>query len=481
MNGDRLPRWRTLVFGFRTRVLVAYCVLILVSLLASILAIRQVLLAHLDEAIEQALNQEVQEFRVLVDGLDPKTAKPFGENTTAIFQVFLNRNIPKPYEYLITLLPDQFYASSPIALPHAIGPESPAVNHWRTLTQAERGEIQTPVHAIVYQAEPITINDQVRGVFVVAISIGDERQDIDEAMGVVVQVTVVVMIVASLLAWILAGQVLSPLRALTNTARSISETDLNQRITVRGADEIAELSMTFNDMLQRLQSAFDQQQRFLNDVGHELRTPITIIQGHLDLMGADPDEQQDTIELVHDELQRMNRLVQDLMLLAKSEQPNFLQLATASAAQLTEEMYAKARGLADRTWHLDAMATGIIVIDRQRVTQAVMNLVQNATKHTQPGDVIALGSAIVTNTVHFWVRDTGSGILPSEQSRIFERFARASNAGTSDGAGLGLSIVQAIAQAHGGHVELVSAPGVGSTFTLILPLDLQEPGSKLAR
>ena len=466
-----LRRSRSVLFGVRTRILAAYCLLMISSTVIAILAIRHVLLVRVQDRVEEALLQEVKEFRILVDGRDPETAQPFGSNITAIFKVFLNRNIPKEHEYLITLLPDEVYRSSPIALPSLIDQDSDIVQYWQTLKQPHRGEINVTTDKIVYLAEPVNVDGNILGVFVVAISLADERKDVDEAISVIIQVTITIMMIVSILAWFLAGRVLAPLRLLKKTARSISETDLTQRIPVKGSDEIAELSITFNEMLNRLQSAFVHKQQFLNEVGHELRTPITIIQGHLELMGHDPQEQRETLALVTDELDRMSSLVEDLLVLAKAEQPDFLQLETIDVNCLTEAMYAKATALAARDWRLEAIGSGLIVADRQRLTQAVMNLAQNATKHTQVNDVIALGSEVMQKNVRFWVRDTGEGIPLTEQSRIFERFFKGNNDHRAEGVGLGLSIVKAIAQAHGGQVEVFSRPGEGATFSLIVPFD----------
>jgi len=252
----------------------------------------------------------------------------------------------------------------------------------------------------------------------------------------------------------------------------ISESDLTRRIPVQGIDEISELTITFNEMLDRLQAAFASQRDFINDAGHELRTPITIIRGHLELLGDDPQERRETVELVTDELDRMSRFVDDLLLLAKAEPPNFLILETVDIDLLTEELYAKARALADRDWRLENKGAGRIVADRHRLTQAMMSLAQNATQHTTDQDVITLGSTLTNGNACFWVRDTGEGIAFADRQRLFERFARGSRSRRrSEGAGLGLSIVQAIAVAHGGRVELFSRPGKGSTFTIVIPLD----------
>lgn len=120
-------------------------------------------------------------------------------------------------------------------------------------------------------------------------------------------------------------------------------------------------------------------------------------------------------------------------------------LETLEIGNLTEELYAKARALAERDWHLENNGTGRIVADRQRLTQAMMNLAQNATQHTKNGDMIALGSALVDGNAHFWVRDSGEGIAFADQQRIFERFARATGSRRrSEGAGLGLAIVRSL-------------------------------------
>jgi signal transduction histidine kinase len=194
--------------------------------------------------------------------------------------------------------------------------------------------------------------------------------------------------------------------------------------------------------------------------------------GHLELLGDDPQERRETIELVTDELDCMSRFVDDLLLLAKAEQPDFLNLETVDIGLLTEELYTKAKALASRQWHLEHKGSGRIVADRHRLTQPIMNLAQNATQHTEGGDVIILGSAIKNNNAYFWVKDTGVGIAVADQQRIFERFARGyGNRRRSEAARLGLSIVKAIALAHYGWVELESQPGKGSTFTIVIPLD----------
>ncbi|MDR9895329.1 ATP-binding protein [Aetokthonos hydrillicola Thurmond2011] len=467
----RLPAWGRIFFSVRTRILAWYIVLMILSTLVSSMAIRQVLLVRIQEEVEKSVVHEVEELRRLTKetkrskGLSPRN----GIATT--FNIFLAHNIPHDDTFFITLLNEQFYQSSPQVLPAPLRPDSELVKYWSRLTKPETGKKVTPTDTFFYVAEPV-INGNNRGVFVAAYSINGEYKEANRVVIVMLEVTILVLAIASLLAWLVAGRILAPLHSLTETAHSINESDLIRRTPEQGVDEIAELTITFNRMLDRLQTAFTNQREFINDAGHELRTPITIIRGHLELLGDDPQERRETIELVTDELDRMSRFVDDLLLLAKAEQPDFLTLETVDIGLLTEELYTKAKALAPRDWRLDNKGSGRIVADRHRLTQAIMNLAQNATQHTVDGNVIALGSDLKNSNAYFWVQDTGEGITLVDQQRIFERFARGhASRRRSEGAGLGLSIVQAIALAHGGWVELKSQPGEGSTFTIVIPFD----------
>jgi signal transduction histidine kinase len=267
------------------------------------------------------------------------------------------------------------------------------------------------------------------------------------------------VVLVSVLAYVAVGRILSPLRELGGTARAIQSTDdLTRRIDVRGNDDIAELGHLFNAMLDRLEAAFALQREFVSDAGHELRTPITIIRGHLELLDRDPE----TYRIVSDELDRMSRFVEDLLTLAKSERPDFLMLSELDLDLLTEELMAKAKRLGPREWRLEATGAGLLRGDRQRLTQAVMNLAHNAVQHTAEGDAITLGSSHEGDLARIWVADQGPGVAVADHERIFDRFA-------GDGTGLGLAIVRTIATAHGGTVELDSEEGKGARFTIVLP------------
>jgi signal transduction histidine kinase len=496
------PEWRLLrLFGeARTRILIWYVGIIVLFMVIALPSIRYRIFEQVEERVAADLKSEMSDFReLLTDGpvyADEPVVRqlrkegkqlPDGypanhEELSSLYEIYLSRQIPEDDTFLLAFLDNKLYKSSPRALPEILTQENnKLIQQWANIQKAEQGEQKTQdpqVGSLLHSAEPVQLNGKTLGTFIVVHATAGEQNEALEAFHAVVQVKVVVLLLALILIWLAASRILAPLRVLSDTAHDISESDLSKRIPAQGNGEIADLAHTFNDMMDRLQGAFESQRNFINDAGHELRTPITIIRGHLELMGSDPDEQQETIALVTDELDRMGRMVEELSLLAKAERPDFLQPEVVDIQSFTQELYTKATALAaDRDWHLEATASGSWMADRQRLTEAIINLAENAVQHTVAGDRITLGSDLDHEMLRLWVRDTGTGIDPEDQQRIFARFARATKQRRrSEGTGLGLAIVKAITEAHCGRVTLDSRPGTGSTFTLVLPL---EPSSGL--
>jgi signal transduction histidine kinase len=279
------------------------------------------------------------------------------------------------------------------------------------------------------------------------------------------------IVITGLAAW-QAGRLLAPLGRLSDTAEEISATDLSRRLPETGNDDITALTRTVNGMLVRLEDSFVGQRQFLDDAGHELRTPLTVLRGHLEVLDqSDPKDVAETRALLLDELDRMSRLVGDLILLAKTGRPDFLDVRPVSLERLTHTVFAKARGLGDRAWVLDGTGDAILPMDEQRITQAVLALADNAVKHTEPGDEVAIGSSRDDGWVRIWVRDTGPGVPAQDQQRIFERFARSDVAEEDEGFGLGLSIVSAIVEAHAGTIRVEDAVPRGACFVIALRIE----------
>ena len=459
----------------RVRIVVGYLVLLTVGLGVAILVTRQVQLARADREIEREHAQEVEELRNLASGRDPETGEPFGDDVAAIFDTFLRRNVPSDNEAFYTILGGEEYHPSDAAPDLFADPQFlPAWTVDVPTTASHQSEI-ADVGEVRSLAVPLFADGRVAGVFVVASFPADAYAEVGEVVRVITLAGLAVLVVTAALAWSLAGRVLRPVRELTATARRITESDLSARIPVDGHDELAELGTTFNDMVERLEQGFVSQRRFLDDVAHELRTPITIARGHLEVLGDDPTERAETVELVTDELDRMSRYVSDLLVLAKAEQPDFLVTEPIELGELALDLHQRVRALGPRSWVLDSappIGHLAVVADRERLTQAILNLAANAVQYTDPGAEIGLGIAVSGGDARLWVRDTGPGVDPAIADTLFDRYSRAATSRSlrPDGAGIGLSIVDAIARAHGGSVTVQSRPGHGATFIITIPL-----------
>lgn len=332
---------------------------------------------------------------------------------------------------------------------------------------------------------PLTIDGRVEGIVQVGTSLSQVDQTQRQLLGILVAGGVAAIVTSAGLGALLARAALRPIDEITQAALSISRTeDLSRRLEVSGpADEVGRLAATFNEMLARLEALFHTQRRFVADVSHELRTPLTTIQGNIDLLrrGAaqDPQAQRETLAAIEGEVSHMSRLVEDLLLLARVEAGFRLETKPVELDTLLLAIYRQARvmsnGVEVRLGHEDQ---AVVIGDADRLRQLLLNLVDNALKYTPPGGRVTLSLYHDPEWVRLTVTDTGFGIPaqdlqpgPSGQPLIFERFYRADPARSRrhGGAGLGLSIAQWIAQAHGGKITVESTAGKGSTFTVWLP------------
>lgn len=462
--------WHRVLFSVRTRLLLWYIFLAGCTAGVSIALATNICRDAMSARAKSAVNQRMDQFQLYAERKRSQGELP--NSTAALFDGFLGSYASTQNEYVITLLNGRLYDYRSIAQqPPPLQEQPSIIQEWSQATERRVAPINLGDRHYQSIAAAFQINGSLRGTVVILYDSTADLQQWQQALPKLFQSVLVFLGISFALAWVTAGRVLRPLRLVTQTAHSITESDMTQRISTRGRDEIAELATTFNDMLDRLQLAFNSQKEFLKDASHELRTPITIIRGHLEMLHYCPERHQETVTLLLDELERMSRLVNDLLLLAKTDHPDFLNTTCEELDWLTEEFFLKSQSLADRNWQLELQGFSPITVDRQRLTQAVMNLVQNAVRYTQANDTITLGSKADENQAYLWVRDSGEGIAPEDQRRIFDRFVRVGQQGCQDGHGLGLSIVQAIVQAHGGSVRLESCLGQGSTFTIVIPLE----------
>jgi signal transduction histidine kinase len=289
----------------------------------------------------------------------------------------------------------------------------------------------------------------------------------------------ILLFIASLgVGWVVAGQALAPIHRITAVARDIQATDLKRRIALGGPhDELRELADTFDQMLGRIDDAFESQRRFIHEASHELRNPLAVITTNLDVALADLDasaaELRETGEVVQAASQRMARLVDDLLTHARQEAPAF-HTELVDAADVVTLTAAEFRAPAEAR-HLTiegAARPGLwVTADPVALRQALANLLANAVRLAPEGTRVRVAAGRHEGWVWMAVEDEGPGIAADDQSKVFQRFWRGDQReGRREGrSGLGLAIVRQIAESHGGEVRLSSELGVGSTFSIWLP------------
>ncbi|MGX1703051.1 sensor histidine kinase [Microbacterium sp. NPDC055357] len=322
-----------------------------------------------------------------------------------------------------------------------------------------------------YLAVPVTIDGDATATagFVIAYDIDAELAEINSAARVFLIASLVTLVVIAVVGVLVTTRLLRPLRQMRETAERVSAQSLTERLPIVGRDDVSELAQTMNDMLDRLDEALDSQRRLLSDVGHELKTPITIVRGHLEVV--DPDDASDvraTRDLVVDELERMSRLVQDLAADAALHGPSPVRLAPTDAADLVQQILRKAQGIEGSDVIAGDIAQVVTALDAARVTQAVLQLAQNAVTHG--GGRMEIASRVAGDALEISVRDHGPGVADDAKPHVFDRFHRGADAHERSGSGLGLHIVQVIARAHGGSVRVADAAGGGARFVIALPL-----------
>lgn len=341
----------------------------------------------------------------------------------------------------------------------AIGAEGPVLGTART----DHGDVR-------YIALPVAIpGDPNRGVYLRATALDVELAPVTSAIMTYIIAAVLVTAATGFASWFLTGRLLSPLRQMREAADAVSFDDLGTRVPEDVDHEFADLSRTMNSMLDRLESSVSSQRQLLDDIRHELKTPITIVRGHLEMM--DVDDRSDVVsirELGISELDRMTRLVDDIDLLSSAQGDQF-EMRPIDVGMLTDRIGELASAIPGHPFTITARGRGVVVGDADRLTQAWLQLADNAAKYTSPGSPIEIGSDLDGDEARLWVRDHGGGIPPAARRRIFQRFARVDANRSIDGSGLGLAIVETIAHAHLGSCDVTDTPGGGATFTIHIP------------
>lgn len=459
------PRW-----SVRTRIVATVFLLTTMTLTVVGIAFFTVQRNQIEDRINNQLQIALEEFAT--EAVEAYESDNFN-NLSDLLQDVLSHRVPEESEGMVGYVGSRPAWTQPGGLDMIADDELMDTLDARVeaLEGSQEGEVRTVATATStyrYALMPITLGDLGSGAYAVAYDFDAELSQLVDTFQIYLIAAVICLAILLGASWLIAGELLRPIRELRETAEQIRETDLDARIEVDTNDDLADMARTFNTMLDRIQASFDSQMRLLDDAGHELRTPITIVRGHLELMDADnPEDVSSVRDLSIHELDRMHRLADDLVMLAKAERPDFVQTHPVDAGPFIDHIYELVQQISpEHTWQHESRIESIIEMDDQRMTQAMVQLAANAVKFSPKGSMIGIGIS-VGREARLWVHDRGIGVSSERRTKIFERFGRADT--TVEGAGLGLPIVAAIAQSHGGRIDLESTPGKGSTFTIVIP------------
>jgi signal transduction histidine kinase len=331
--------------------------------------------------------------------------------------------------------------------------------------------------------QPLAEPDSPPIIVQVAMSLVQRQRFLGDLRNILVTGSTVILIVVFGVSWLLAGLALRPIHRITQTAQAIgSEQDFNRRVDYKGPnDEIGQLAVTFNAMLTALQATYLQmeetlqaQRRFVADASHELRTPLTTLRGNLGLLQRQPpikaEDRADVLADMVDETERLMRLVNELLALARMDAGRPLQQDPILLGPLLADVCHQAKLLAPERTIVCRAEVGMTVRgDSDALKQVLLALLDNALKHTPPGATITLSATAQEEQIAVQVSDNGPGIAPAHLPHNFDRFYRGDAARSSPGTGLGLAIAHELTRAQQGIITVESQVGQGSTFTLMLP------------
>jgi heavy metal sensor kinase len=334
------------------------------------------------------------------------------------------------------------------------------------------------VPRLVY-AQLVAAGQGPGAVLIVSRSISELQSALTQTLLFLALLSVLIVLAGTLLAHRLAGNILEPVRRIASTARSLSQHELHRRVEVNvPPDELGELVETFNGMLARLEASFESLRRFTADASHELRSPLALMRSELEGTLARPRTPVEYERVLRDleaEVEHMSRMVDQLLMLARADAGALQPAATdLDVADFLHETAARWRPMADQRHvrlDVDAPDSGNVSADPDLLRRVMDNLIDNATRHTPAGTAVRISGAPTAGGWSIEVHDEGPGIPAAARAALFERFARVDGARARDGggAGLGLALSRAIAESHGGSLQLVDPNGRGATFRIFLP------------
>lgn len=438
-----------------------------------------VLLGNTAEEIDNQLIQEASELQLLADrAVNPTTGEKYS-SAEEILSLYVSRTVAHSDETVFVVVDGTVTERSSGEVVGRLDLDQQFVAEIKMNNQPVLATYESEFGAVRYIAIPVS-GENDKGQMVAAIFIDVRNEPVRLLLFQLATLMMIAILGSAGLGWIVAGRILKPIRYLRETVRKISDGSLEERIPVANPDsELGGIARDFNQMLEKIKKSFDTQRRFIDDAGHELKTPLTIVDGHINLVEAANEDSKTSLSIVRDEVKRMARIVQDLQTLTKSNEPRFIQMTTNSVSETLDEVFVKATGLEERNWRLSSVEDQEISFDRQRIVQALLQLVDNSLKHTTESDSVEIGFRKQGKSIEFFVGDSGPGIPEESRSQIIERFKRGAwTPQDTEGSGLGLAIVDAVCKAHNGTLVIRESNLGGAEVILQIPTDLASLGEK---
>jgi two-component system, OmpR family, sensor kinase len=442
------------------------------AMIATLALTSALLMQNLSTQIDQQLSQEAEELRLLSErAIDPVSGQPYAR-AQDLLELYIRRAAPDKDEVLFVLVNGVVSERTTGELDIRLDQDLEFTNFVTSLDTPYLGDYSVDGEDVRFVAIPVSATEDT-GFMVAAIVLEPRIDSIRATTAQLALLMLIALAAASLVGWVIAGRILKPISDLGSMTRRVRDGTSAERLGgFNSESEIGGIANDFNRMLDRTAEAFDSQKRFVDDAGHELKTPLTIIRGHLDLIRANPSEEKNSMPIIEDEVLRMTRIVKDLQTLTKSSKPSFIQLAKVIPSEVVDEVFVKAAALADRKWSIQLSESPVLHLDRQRLVQALVQLVDNAIKHTKSNGPIEIGCRLTSEFCEFYVGDSGPGIPKESRNQVLERFVRGNwTAEDTEGSGLGLAIVTAIAQGHGGEVFINSSNLGGAEVGLRVRLE----------
>lgn len=465
--------------SIRSRVLAGILAMVMVVVAATGIMLYYLLHRDMMNRIDESLKRSTREFSGFINNpVSPQTGTPYTDPSTFLYDV-MQSSVSAPHEGYVATIGSTLKWTAPSNVTVRLE-DDPQFLNWAATSAISAEVYLRTVKTDMGQYRAVILPANIAGSgsttepagrYIVAFDIDAEEADLNSIFVPYIWISCAALALSAVVAWLITGRLLKPLSALRKTAANVSEHDLTSRIDTPAKGDLAELTQTFNSMLDRVENAVASNRQLLDDVGHEMRTPLTIVRGHLEVMDeSDPQEVRDTRTLALDELDRMAELVDDLIVLAKVEDRDAAGFERLETSSLVGKIFLKAQVLGAREWSVQVEDSSSVYGSESKIVQAVLQLCENAVKYSAQDSAITIGSAITPdNEPQIYVQDQGIGIPEAGQPALFDRFVRGSNVSRTSGSGLGLAIVQSIAQSHGASVTVDSTVGEGSRFSITFP------------